>query len=168
MGRKVKKIYWAAPLFTQAERIWNRLCAETLRNMGYVVVLPQDRAEEHIRPDGSMDFVNLAGDCYCCALESDAVVAVLDGPDSDSGTSMEAAFKLQHGGLAVGVRTDFRKAEDGQLNAMFRLLTDIVYLASFDESHEKLCLMIDSALSKLEVPVIDLPRTIPALLCKGE
>ena len=39
---KIITLYWAAPVFTQAERIWNRLCAEYLRKKNYVVILPQD------------------------------------------------------------------------------------------------------------------------------
>jgi len=162
MGRKVKKIYWAAPLFTQAERIWNKMCAEWLRAKGYRVILPQEEAEKHVRPDGSMDFDALARDCYCCALESDAVAAVLDGPDPDSGTSMEAAFKIQHGGLVIGLRTDFRKAEDGELNAMFRLLTKVIYYSSLNQPYETLLVMLDEELQKLSVPEIPSPSfTIP-------
>lgn len=132
-------IYWAAPCFTQAERMWNRLCAEELRDMGYVVILPQDEATKCM-VDGQLDFDMLAHQCEKQAISSDIVVAVLDGPDPDSGMSLEVGLKIgSKGGPVLGVRTDFRVSEDEQLNAMFRLLNKVIYFPSFNESYQELC-----------------------------
>ena len=49
---------------------------------------------------------------------SDAVVAVLDGVDTDSGTCIEMGYAKGQGKLVIGVRTDFRAGEDGGLNLM--------------------------------------------------
>ena len=49
---------------------------------------------------------------------SDAVVAILDGADSDSGTCIEIGYAKAKGKLIVGVRTDFRAGEDRGLNLM--------------------------------------------------
>ncbi|MDP2855848.1 MAG: nucleoside 2-deoxyribosyltransferase domain-containing protein [bacterium] len=139
---KPTMIYWAGPLFTQAERIWNRLCAECLRNKGYHVILPQDEAKKFIQ-DGQIDFDGIAKDCRQQAIECNVMVAILDGADSDSGTSLEVGLRIQSKGIVIGVRTDFRCSEDGQLNAMFRLINKLIYFPSFDESYEKLCGQID-------------------------
>jgi nucleoside 2-deoxyribosyltransferase len=136
-------IYWAAPCFTQAERYWNRCCVKSLASYGYKVILPQDEAEQFIG-DGGMDFKGLAEHCKDQAISSDVIVAILDGPDPDSGMSMECGLIIgANGGFIVGVRTDFRVAEDGQLNAMFRLLDDVIYYPAFSESFEDLCKLID-------------------------
>ena len=59
---------------------------------------------------------------YCFALDainhSDAVVAFLDGADSDSGTCIEIGYAKAKGKLIIGVRTDFRAGEDRGLNLM--------------------------------------------------
>ncbi|PIQ92288.1 MAG: hypothetical protein COV69_03015 [Parcubacteria group bacterium CG11_big_fil_rev_8_21_14_0_20_39_14] len=146
-------IYWAAPCFTQAERIWNRLCAEYLRKKGHEVILPQDEANKFLGGD-KQDFKGLAESCYSQAIGCDAMVDILDGPDPDSGMSMEAGFKIRDiktggRGVTVGVRTDFRVSEDGQLNAMFRLLDDIVFFPSFNESCQELCDQIDEKIQTL-------------------
>lgn len=141
-------IYWAAPCFTQAERIWNRLCAEELRGKGYVVILPQDEASRFIT-DENADFRALAKNCYSQVLESNVLVAILDGPDPDSGVSMESGFKIKDGGLVIGVRTDFRVSEDGQLNAMFRLFNKIIFFTSLNESYQELCQRLDQEIKQL-------------------
>jgi len=139
-------IYWAASCFTQAERIWNRLCARYLRKKGHLVILPQDEAK--LFPD---DPEKMAINCYTQSISSDIVVAILDGPDPDSGMSMEVGFKIRdrefrNRGRVLGVRTDFRVSEDEHLNLMFRLVDQRIYFPSFNESYEKLCDKIDEAI----------------------
>ena len=48
----------------------------------------------------------------------DAVVAILDGADADSGTCVEMTYAKGKGKLVIGVRTDFRRGEDRGLNLM--------------------------------------------------
>jgi len=43
--------------------------------------------------------------------EADAVLAVLDGPDVDSGTAAEIGWAAAHGCPVIGLRTDFRLAD---------------------------------------------------------
>jgi nucleoside 2-deoxyribosyltransferase len=45
-------------------------------------------------------------------------VAILDGPDSDSGTCIEIAYAHAKGKPVIGVRTDFRDGEIHGLNIM--------------------------------------------------
>jgi nucleoside 2-deoxyribosyltransferase len=43
--------------------------------------------------------------------EADAVLAVLDGPDVDSGTAAEVGWAAAHDTTVIGLRTDFRLAD---------------------------------------------------------
>jgi nucleoside 2-deoxyribosyltransferase len=137
-------LYWAAPLFTQAERIWNRSCATALRKKGYTVVLPQDEAIPLLKQPQAIDALGIAEQCYRQSVACDVMIVVLDGADSDSGASLEAGLKIGYRraanarGKVIGVRTDARASEDGQLNAMFRLLDEVIRFPSFNENPEEL------------------------------
>ncbi len=152
MEKKIT-IYWAAPCFTQAELIWNRLCATCLRLKGYPVILPQDEIKRFAVNGKVEDGDAFPEHCRNQVISSDVVVDVLDGADTDSGASMEAGFKIQHmrtggKGIVVGVRTDFRVSEDGNENLMFRLLTDRIFFP-YSESYQELCDEIDRRIKKL-------------------
>ena len=155
MARHDITLYWAGPLFTQAERLWNRRCAELLRDKGYRVILPQDEAAAFVTAEGKIEFRAIAEQCYRHSISCDVMIVVLDGADSDSGASLEAGLKIGHRRAArsaekvIGVRTDFRKSEDEHLNAMFRLLDDSIYLTSVDEDLHHLCDEIDSRVTRL-------------------
>lgn len=150
-------IYWAARLFNQAEKIWNRKCTELLskKDDQYNIILPQDDAEKFKREDGSYDLDALAKDCMKNSMECDVGIYNLDGPDVDSGTSVEAggkiAIKKKTGkGLALGVRTDFRGTSEDKktgVNAMFRELDDIISSVK-DEDVEALVDLIHGRIQK--------------------
>jgi len=135
-------IYFAGPLFTLAERRFNQECAKELLRHGFHVLLPQEVAELFRRPDGTMDLSSMADNCRRMAIDSDVMVAILDGPDVDSGTALEIGVRHEHTKLLIGVRTDFRSSEDEKtgVNAMFRLLNYIIRYSG--ESVEKLCDLI--------------------------
>jgi nucleoside 2-deoxyribosyltransferase len=105
-------IYFAAPLFTYAERSWNAQLAAALREAGFSVILPQERAAEIIQPDEPLPVRLL----YEYSLEgiqaADVVLAVLDGPDPDSGTSFECGYAHAMGKPLIGLRTDIRLGGD--------------------------------------------------------
>jgi nucleoside 2-deoxyribosyltransferase len=48
----------------------------------------------------------------------EAVIAVLDGSDADSGTSFEMGYARGRGKKVIGIRTDFRGGEHQGLNLM--------------------------------------------------
>jgi nucleoside 2-deoxyribosyltransferase len=112
-----KRIYLAGPLFTQGERTWNAALASGLRSFGHTVFLPQENDAEIVTSTGGLTArerralfemaVRAIRDC-------DVVVAVLDGPDADSGTSFECGFAFAIGRPAIGVRTDFRFGGDAR------------------------------------------------------
>jgi len=111
------KIYLSGPLFTQAERRWNRRLAGELeeRIAGAQVVLPQD-FKVGSSYNNPKNFPRVFRACLDALRESDVVVAVLDGPDVDSGTALEMGVAYERGIPIVGVRTDFRESQDRGVN----------------------------------------------------
>lgn len=123
------RIYLAGPLFTAAEREWNRRLAACLREAGHDVRLPQEFPEN--QPPFNPMLIYRKD-----ALEvrlADVVVAWLDGPDPDSGTCWEHGYKLGLGGRALGYTTDlrFHGATDG-LHDLNLMLTKSAPLLRFD------------------------------------
>jgi nucleoside 2-deoxyribosyltransferase len=118
---KSLKIYLAAPLFTLAERSLNAELARELTKAipRAEIILPQIRAAAFVI-HGKMDFENVVRDCIKGIESADALVAILDGADSDSGTSWECGYAYARRKPIVGVRTDLRSSEDGGLNAMLQ------------------------------------------------
>jgi nucleoside 2-deoxyribosyltransferase len=147
-------VYWAGPLFTQSERITNRIYAALLTERGYTVILPQDEAKPFIGPEG-LDAVGIAEHCYLQSTGCDVLVANVDGADGDSGTCIEIGIRigcmraLGRTPKVICVRTDFRGSEDGHLNVMFRLADKLIYVPSFDENPVHLINAIDEAIQQL-------------------
>lgn len=114
------KVYFAAPLFSTAERLFNDILTDELRAFGHEVFLPQEN-----QPDGTLQFVcppsenpppsgaqgifdsDVRGIAWC-----EVVVAILDGSDPDSGTAWECGFAYAQSIPVIGVRTDFRQVGD--------------------------------------------------------
>lgn len=99
------KLYLAGPLFTAAERAWNSALAAGLRAAGHEVFLPQD--QKHGKPASGIFATDVGGIDW-----ADALVAIMDGPDPDSGTSWECGYAFGRKPVVL-VRTDFRRAIDG-------------------------------------------------------
>ncbi len=101
-------LYLAGPLFTQAERAWNVRLAALLTGAGHSVFLPQAEGQAIARLGADAVFrVDVDG-----VRSADAVVAILDGADPDSGTSFECGMAFALGIPIVAVRTDFRAGGD--------------------------------------------------------
>lgn len=115
------KLYFAGPLFTQPERDWNARMARTLTEAGHDVFLPQTEVKAITSLDADTIFaVDVDG-----VRRADAVVAVMDGADPDSGTSFECGLAFALGLPIVVVRTDFRAGGDalpGQKLATINLM----------------------------------------------
>ena len=95
------KIYFAAPLFTTPERIWNAEVADAVRAAGHEVFLPQ---EQEPGKDGPGIFASDVGGIDW----ADGLVAIMDGPDPDSGTCWEVGYGYAAKKPIVLVRTDIR------------------------------------------------------------
>ena len=95
------KLYFAGPLFTTPEREWNAEVTAALRAAGHEVFLPQEKEPGKDGPGvfaADVDGIDWA----------DGLVAIMDGPDPDSGTSWEVGYAYGVRKPIVLVRTDFR------------------------------------------------------------
>ena len=109
---KPLKVYFAGPLFTQAEWKWNELVAGGLRKLGYGVILPQEGAAAMLRGERPFN-AKVLFDGNVAAIEgADVVLAVLDQADADSGTSWECGYAYRLGRPIIGIRTDIRRLAD--------------------------------------------------------
>jgi nucleoside 2-deoxyribosyltransferase len=95
------KLYFAGPLFTTPERTWNAEVAAALRAAGHEVFLPQDQEPGK---DGPEIFATDVGGIDW----ADGLVAIMDGPDPDSGTAWEVGYAFGVRKPIVLVRTDVR------------------------------------------------------------
>jgi nucleoside 2-deoxyribosyltransferase len=107
------KLYFAGPLFTTPERAWNAEVASALRAAGHDVFLPQEKEPGLDAPGifaadvGGIDW-------------ADAMVAIMDGSDPESGTAWEVGYAFGTRKPVVLVRTDLRAhaGDIGDYNAM--------------------------------------------------
>jgi nucleoside 2-deoxyribosyltransferase len=111
-GERKTSIYFAGPLFTQAEWRWNAALTGRLRSAGFTVTLPQERALPMLSGKERFDGRTLFLDNVNAIDRADVTVAVLDGADLDSGTCWEAGYAYKAGKPVVGVRTDLRLGGD--------------------------------------------------------
>jgi len=128
------KVYFAGPLFSQPERRWNREVAERLeREAGCSVILPQDfKVGESL--NDRRHFAALFQKCIQSVKEADVVLAVVDGPDADSGTAFEMGYAFALGKPVIGVRTDYRRQQERGTNLMLsRACSGFVHVLSFNE-----------------------------------
>jgi nucleoside 2-deoxyribosyltransferase len=127
------KLYLAGPLFTLAEQRFNKHLAESLCTSmsGLDVILPQERAKDLLgKPDG-LELV--FKDCFAMIDACDAVLAILDGPDADSGTCVELGYAWARRKPVVGIRTDFRISEDRGLNLMVSHVCKVLLLVTSED-----------------------------------
>lgn len=138
-------IYWAGPLFTEAERKWNAECARELRVHGHDIFLPQEEEPREKTPYYIFEHdVNGLNKC-------DLMVAVCDGADPDSGTSFEMGYFYAKSKPIITLRTDFRVASDEgcQFNIMLHESGTVkVYRPSYlrDASDGGIIAMLDKAI----------------------
>ncbi|HEV2473821.1 MAG TPA: nucleoside 2-deoxyribosyltransferase [Chthonomonadales bacterium] len=131
-------IYFAAPLFTQAEWHWNARLVRVLRDAGLNVFLPQESALPMLAGAVAFDPASLFRGNVDALRSAAAILAVLDQADPDSGVCWECGYACALGIPVIGIRTDFRGAGDDHdpsgrqsLNLMLaRSCTEIVLLAA--------------------------------------
>ncbi|MDV0443654.1 nucleoside 2-deoxyribosyltransferase [Methanorbis rubei] len=120
------RIYLAAPLFSEAQRVYNQALADLISSRCYCEVhLPQELDTGESRGEKREEFIyrqNLSG-----VRNSDIVVAVIDGSDVDSGTAWEMGYATALGKRVIAVRTDFRKYSERELvNLMLETDAEVV------------------------------------------
>lgn len=111
------KVYFAGPLFTAAEQAWNAELGAALRAAGHEVYLPQEK-EKGKTAAGifAHDVGGIDG--------ADALVAIMDGPDPDSGTAWEVGYAYGTRKPVVAVRTDIRSMEASGESGYNAMLTE--------------------------------------------
>ena len=116
------RIYFAAPLFSQAEREFNSKAAGVLRENGFDVFLPQDYSGDIAVPDTDEKRRRLLMQFFAKDIEaieaSDVLLIVLDGRVPDEGACFELGYAYASGKICVGLKTDSRVSEMGTDNAM--------------------------------------------------
>ncbi|KKR09925.1 MAG: hypothetical protein UT37_C0008G0027 [Parcubacteria group bacterium GW2011_GWA2_39_18] len=137
MRKIIHKVIFFGPLFTQAERTWNRLLKQAIEKEsdgGFHIVLSQDEAAVFVTD--KIDIDGIVAGCLNNAKSYDLAIAILDGPDVDSGTCVEIGFRKGNNRALpiLGIRTDLRSSEDGGTNAMLRICDKKIYFPSFNES----------------------------------
>lgn len=95
------KLYFSGPLFSTPERAWNTEVTAALRAAGHEVFLPQEKEPDK---DGPSIFAIDVGRIDW----ADGLVAIMDGPDPDSGAAWEVGYAFGTKKPVVLVRTDYR------------------------------------------------------------
>jgi len=135
------KIYLAGPLFTLAEREFNARLVEAVhkKRPDLIVILPQDNAVKFKSHENKN--AEIFQDCIDSIDHADIMVALLEGADADSGTSVELGYAYSKGKAILGIRTDSRISEERGLNLMLPFACRELYidsLANFDALVDKI------------------------------
>lgn len=108
-----QKIYIAAPLFNQQERVFNKSIKERLVSR-YDVYLPQedgllleDLLQQGVEASIAKDRIFFAD--IQAMHESDIVLAILDGAHIDEGVAFEIGYMKASNKICVGLQTDIRR-----------------------------------------------------------
>lgn len=134
-----KKIYFAGPLFCQAEKIFNQTLTDKLEEMGFEVFLPQrDGVEKNKPPYDQMPkeekrkalFAKDRDEILAC----DIFLFILDGRVPDEGACVELGMAYMQKYLEksekclLGLQTDCRAAFlGGKLNPMLKVPLDEIF-----------------------------------------
>ncbi|UGV40070.1 nucleoside 2-deoxyribosyltransferase [Methanococcoides orientis] len=115
-----KKIYLAAPLFSEAEQEFNKKLETALEEIGFSVFVPQEDSNDTEAAREDMDSSNIFQLNVEAIDACDIVVAVLDGgTDVDSGTAWEIGYAYAKNKTVIGIKTDFRTlGPEGLVNLM--------------------------------------------------
>jgi nucleoside 2-deoxyribosyltransferase len=116
-------IYFAGPLFSQAERGFNLQLTDKLEASGFSVFLPQRDGIEIVKPPyDQMTHSELTRTIFTTdrdkILEADIFLFILDGRVPDDGACVELGIAyaqkqlLQRDKLLVGLHTDFRDTSE--------------------------------------------------------
>ena len=109
-----KKVYFAAPLFSQSEKDYNLQLTQILEAHGYEVFLPQRdgylAAELEGKTEEELTQLIFEKDASE-VLKADIIFMVLDGRIPDEGACVELGIAYANGKRCYGVKTDARSVE---------------------------------------------------------
>lgn len=140
-----KKVYFAAPLFSQSERDYNLMLTKVLEDYGYEVFLPQ--RDGFLAPElEGLTEEELTKKIFdkdvSEVLNADIVFMLLDGRVPDEGACVEVGIAYANGKRCYGFKTDARSVEinldlnpmiTGCFTKLFKDLDGDSLLASLDQ-----------------------------------
>ena len=105
-----KKIYFASPLFSEMEKLYNEKLVLSIRETypGVSVYVPQEQGEINDK-NAYADSIAIAKYDTDALLDSQLMVAVLDGSSIDVGVATEIGVAYQAGIPIIGLYTDSRQ-----------------------------------------------------------
>jgi nucleoside 2-deoxyribosyltransferase len=118
------KIYIASPLgFNESGRLFlKEKIRPMLSELGFEILDPwkgiENLSEEEINK-GELSYeerLKIGKKNEEVLNKADVVLAILDGPDVDSGTSAEIGYAYAKGKVIMGYRSDFRKSGEDKVN----------------------------------------------------
>ena len=120
------QVYFAAPLFSEAELAFNRRLTAELEERGHDVFLPQrdgieiDEVYDESHVEDIHDLMDEVFEMDRDAVyEADLVTAVLDGQVPDEGVALEMGLAYENDIPIVAMKTDTRSfSPDEPVNAM--------------------------------------------------
>ena len=156
-------IYFAGPLFNQAERDFNLKLAMTMEQHGHTVFLPQrdGLGKDDFNPVSMLGTGMSEGEISRLVfttdrdrvLEADVLLFVLDGRIPDEGACVELGiaygqkYVLQKSTLLVGLHTDWRWAfQWAKLNPLIEGALDYVV-----SDEDELLAVLESAKQSVEI-----------------
>ncbi len=145
------KIYIASPLgFSESGRLFlKEKIKPMLSELGFEILDPwegiENLSEEEINK-GELSYgerLKIGKRNEEALNKAEAVLAILDGPDVDSGTSAEIGYAYAKGKIIMGYRSDLRKSGEDMVN--LQIETFII------ESGGKITRSLDELRKNLEV-----------------
>jgi nucleoside 2-deoxyribosyltransferase len=126
--KKEKQIYIAGPLFSEHERSFLESLAEKL-----AAALGMDSKKDIFLPHRDTGDIGIHEEgregVFASDLEfldnASVIIALLDGPDVDSGTAVELGYAFAHGKEIFGILTDWRRWS--QLNLEVRNINNMIW-----------------------------------------
>ncbi|SPF43783.1 Nucleoside 2-deoxyribosyltransferase [Syntrophobacter sp. SbD1] len=131
------KIYFAGPLFSEAEREWIRSTIKEIESLAaqhgakIEIIFPYDLiTQSEIDQLGSNAKLEIFSRCNSHNDGADIMLALLDGSQVDDGTAWEIGYffaRKSSEQKIIGIRTDFRRvgeSEGAVVNAMIECSCD--------------------------------------------
>jgi len=153
------RIYYAASLFNEAEREFNRQVVAMIQDLGYSTWFPQEDVGvlTDLMDDLGMTLDEVRDHIFDLNIkevqDADIVVFVLDGRVPDEGACIEAGIAWAMSKPVYGLKTDIRSGEPGGNNIMIDGIVNTT-AGSIDELRELL---------KPVHTVVDLTNDEPAI-----
>ena len=118
------RVYYAASLFNEAEREFNRRVVAMIHDLGYSTWFPQEDVGllTDLMEENNMTLPEVREHIFQLNIkevqEADMVVFVLDGRVPDEGACIEAGIAWAMNKPIFGLKTDIRSGEPGGNNIM--------------------------------------------------